>query len=154
LAETDALTGLANYHGLSETLESEIERSDRAAPALAVLIFDLNGMKRITDSHCHLAGDRALCPLADILLFSCGSIDTAARHSGDEFAIILPETGAKESDAVGRRICERLSSDREEPFLSASVGIGVYPEDGATIDTLFQGTDRALYKMKQLEQTP
>ena len=148
LAATDALTGLANYRRLSETLESEIKRSERTARAFAVLIFDLNGMKRINDSHGHLAGNRALCRLADIFRFSCRSIDTAARYGGDEFAIILPETGAKEADAVGRRICERLSNDREEPLLSVSVGVAVYPEDGTTIDTLFQAADRALYKMK------
>ncbi len=153
LAATDALTGLANYRRLSETLESEIKRSDRTARAFAVLIFDLNGMKRINDSHGHLAGNRALCRLADIFRFSCRSIDTAARYGGDEFAIILPETGAREADAVGRRICERLSSDREEPLLSVSVGIAVYPEDGTTIDALFQAADRALYKMKDLKKT-
>ena len=151
LAETDALTGLANYRRLSETLASEIKRSDRTARAFAVLIFDLNGMKRINDSHGHLAGNRALCRLADIFRFSCRSIDTAARYGGDEFAIILPETGAQEADAVGRRICERLALDREEPRLSVSVGIAVYPENGTNIEDLFQSADRALYKMKQLE---
>jgi len=149
LAETDALTGLANYRRLSETLESEIKRSDRTARAFAVLIFDLNGMKRINDSHGHLAGNRALCRLADIFRFSCRSIDTAARYGGDEFAIILPETGALEAEAVGRRICETLGGDREEPRLSVSVGIAVYPENGTTIETLLQAADRALYKMKQ-----
>jgi diguanylate cyclase (GGDEF)-like protein/PAS domain S-box-containing protein len=153
LAATDALTGLANYRRLSEALESEIKRSDRTARAFAVLIFDLNGMKRINDSYGHLAGNRALCRLADIFRFSCRSIDTAARYGGDEFAIILPETGAREADAVGRRICERLSSDREAPPLSVSVGIAVYPEDGICIDTLFQAADRALYKMKELCKT-
>jgi len=149
LAETDALTGLANYRRLSETLESEIKRSDRTARAFAVLIFDLNGMKRINDSHGHLAGNRALCRLADIFRFSCRSIDTAARYGGDEFAIILPETGALEADAVGRRICEKLAGDCEEPRLSVSVGIAVYPQNGTTIETLLQAADRALYKMKQ-----
>jgi diguanylate cyclase (GGDEF)-like protein/PAS domain S-box-containing protein len=149
LAATDALTGLANYRRLSETLESEIKRSDRTARPFAVLIFDLNGMKRINDSHGHLAGNRALCRLADIFRFYCRSIDTAARYGGDEFAIILPETGAREADSVGRRICERLSSDREEPLLSVSVGIAIYPEDGTTIDTLLHAADRALYTMKQ-----
>jgi diguanylate cyclase (GGDEF)-like protein/PAS domain S-box-containing protein len=153
LAATDALTGLANYRRLSETLESELKRSDRTARPFAVLILDLNGMKRINDRHGHLAGNRALCRLADIFRFSCRSIDTAARYGGDEFAIILPETDAKEADAVGRRICDRLSNDCEEPLLSVSVGIAVYPEDGTTIDTLFQAADRALYKMKQLEKT-
>jgi diguanylate cyclase (GGDEF)-like protein/PAS domain S-box-containing protein len=153
IAATDALTGLANYRRLSETLESEIKRSGRTARAFAVLLFDLNGMKRINDDYGHLAGNRALCRLADIFRFACRSIDTAARYGGDEFAIILPETGAKEGHAVGRRICERLSNDRENPLLSVSAGVAVYPEDGTTIDTLFQAADRALYKMKALRKT-
>src|SRR6202790_2435209 len=154
LAATDALTGLANYRRLSETLESEIKRSDRTGRAFAVLVFDLDGMKRINDSYGHLAGNRALCRLADIFRFSCRSIDTAARYGGDEFAIVLPETLAKDAASVGKRICERLSSDREEPLLSVSIGMAVYPEDGATIDTLFQAADRALYEMKQMKKAP
>ncbi len=153
LAATDSLTGLANYRKLSETLESEIKRSDRTGRAFAVLLFDLDGMKRINDSHGHLAGNRALCRLADIFRSSCRSIDTAARYGGDEFAIILPETSAPEANAVAHRICERLSSDREEPLLSVSVGIAVYPGDGTTIESLLQAADRALYKMKQMQKT-
>jgi diguanylate cyclase (GGDEF)-like protein/PAS domain S-box-containing protein len=153
LAATDALTGLANYRRLSEILESEIKRSERTARAFAVLLFDLNGMKRINDSHGHLAGNRALCRLADIFRTSCRSIDTAARYGGDEFAIVLPESGHQEANAVGRRVCERLSSDCEEPLLSVSFGIAVYPQDGATIDALLQAADRALYEMKQLKKT-
>jgi diguanylate cyclase (GGDEF)-like protein/PAS domain S-box-containing protein len=153
LAATDALTGLANYRRLSETLESEIKRSDRTGRAFAVLVFDLDGMKRINDSFGHLAGNRALCRLADIFRFSCRSIDTAARYGGDEFAIILPETSAKEAGAVGHRICERLSNDGEQPPLSVSVGTAVYPEDGTTIESLLQAADRVLYKMKPTEKT-
>jgi diguanylate cyclase (GGDEF)-like protein/PAS domain S-box-containing protein len=153
LAATDALTGLANYRRLSEILESEIKRSERTARPFAVLLFDLNGMKRINDSHGHLAGNRALCRLADIFRASCRSIDTAARYGGDEFAIVLPESGHQEANAVGRRVCERLSSDNEEPLLSVSFGIAVYPEDGATVDALLQAADRALYDMKQLQKT-
>ncbi len=151
LAATDALTGLANYRRLSEELESEIMRSDRTGRAFAVLMFDLDGMKQINDRYGHLAGNRALCRLADIFRFSCRSIDTSARYGGDEFAIVLPETSARDAALVGKRICERLSSDLEEPMLSVSVGIAVYPEDGASIDTLFQAADHALYDMKQLK---
>lgn len=152
LAATDALTGLANYRRLSEELASEIKRSDRTGRAFAVLMFDLDGMKQINDRYGHLAGNRALCRLADIFRFSCRSIDTAARYGGDEFAIVLPETGANDAALVRKRICDRLSSDREEPLLSVSVGMAVYPEDGATIDTLFQAADRALYEMKVLKK--
>ena len=153
LAATDALTGLANYRRLSETLESEIKRSQRTARAFGLLVFDLNGMKRINDSHGHLAGNRALCRLADIFRFSCRLIDTPARYGGDEFAIILPETSAEEADTVGHRICERLAGDHEEPLLSVSVGVATYPENGTTIETLFQAADRALYEMKQPDQS-
>ena len=152
LAATDSLTSLANYRRLSEALASEIKRSDRTGRAFAVLMFDLDGMKEINDRYGHLAGNRALCRLADIFRFSCRSIDTPARYGGDEFAIILPETVAKDAALVGKRICERLSSDREDPLLSVSVGMAVYPEDGATNDTLFHAADRALYEMKQLKK--
>jgi diguanylate cyclase (GGDEF)-like protein/PAS domain S-box-containing protein len=154
LAATDSLTGLANYRRFSETLESEIKRSDRTSRPFAILIFDLNGMKKINDSHGHLAGNRALCRLADIFRFTCRSIDTAARYGGDEFAIILPETTAAEAELVGHRICHKLSSDLEEPLLTACFGIAVYPEDGTAIEPLFQAADRALYRMKQLQKTP
>ena len=110
-------------------------------------------MKRINDSHGHLAGNRALCRLADIFRSSCRSLDTAARYGGDEFAIVLPETDAQQASAVGNRICELLSKDPEEPQLSVSVGTAVYPTDGTTIDVLFQSADRALYEMKQLKKT-
>jgi diguanylate cyclase (GGDEF)-like protein/PAS domain S-box-containing protein len=153
LADTDALTELANYRRFSEILESEINRSGRTARPFSILLFDLNGMKRINDSHGHLAGNRALCRLADIFRSSCRSIDTPARYGGDEFAIVLPETAAKEAGAVGRRICELLSKDLEEPLLSVSFGAAAYPEDGATLEDLFQAADRALYEMKQLKKT-
>ena len=152
LAATDALTSLANYRRLSEELASEIKRSDRTGRAFAVLMFDLDGMKQINDRYGHLAGNRALCRMADIFRFSCRSIDTAARYGGDEFAIVLPETVAHDAALVKKRICERLRSDPEEPALSVSVGMAVYPEDGATIDTLFQAADRALYEMKVLKK--
>jgi diguanylate cyclase (GGDEF)-like protein len=144
---------LGNYRRFSEALASEIKRSDRTNRAFAVLVFDLDGMKQINDKFGHLAGNRALCRLADLFRFSCRSIDSAVRYGGDEFAIVLPETGAKDAAQVGHRICERLANDHEEPRLSVGVGIAVYPDDGKTIETLMLAADRVLYKMKHLEKS-
>jgi diguanylate cyclase (GGDEF)-like protein/PAS domain S-box-containing protein len=152
IAATDALTGLANYRRLSEVLESEIKRSDRTGRAFSVLVFDLDGMKQINDRYGHLAGNRALCRLADIFRSSSRSIDTAARYGGDEFAIVLPETGANEAGRVGLRICEQLANEHEKPPLTVSVGLAVYPEDGTTIENLLHKADRALYKMKHQDR--
>jgi len=153
LAATDELTGLANYRKLAETLESEMKRSDRTGRSFAVLAFDLDGMKRINDTHGHLTGNRALERLANVLRFSCRSVDTPARCGGDEFAIVLPEAGAKEAGVAGRRICECLANDHEEPRLSVSVGVGVYPEDGSTVEALLETADRRLYEMKRQEKS-
>jgi diguanylate cyclase (GGDEF)-like protein/PAS domain S-box-containing protein len=148
LVATDALTGLANYRRLAEALGGEIERSTRTGRPFAILMFDLNGMKRINDRYGHLAGNRALCRLADALRASCRSIDTLARCGGDEFVVVLPETRASEAGVLARRICHRLADDPEQPPLATSVGLAVYPHDGDTIDHLFCTADHALYRMK------
>jgi diguanylate cyclase (GGDEF)-like protein/PAS domain S-box-containing protein len=148
LAATDALTGLANYRRLTEVLGIEIKRSDRTGRAFALLLFDLDGMKQINDRYGHLTGNRALCRLADVFRFSCRSIDTPARYGGDEFAIVLPETGADAAIGVMRRICDRFANDGEEPHLSVSAGVATYARDGKTIELLLYAADRALYMMK------
>jgi two-component system, cell cycle response regulator len=93
-------------------------------------------------------GSRALCRLAEIVADCCRSVDTAARHGGDEFALVLPETGPTAAALVGQRICELLAKDREVPQLSVSVGVAGYPSDAETIGTLLYAADRALYAMK------
>jgi diguanylate cyclase (GGDEF)-like protein len=145
----NALTGLANCAGLSETVDSEIKRSNRSGRDFAVLVFEVNGMKQINDRHGHMAVNQALCRLLHIFRSSCRSIDTTARYGDDKFAVILPMSGSEAADIVGRRICERLFTDRQEPRLSVSVGIAVYPQDGKSRDALFQAADRALYKGKK-----
>src|SRR5579862_3701256 len=153
LAATDELTGLANYRKLAETLESEMKRSDRTGRSFAVLAFDLDGMKRINDTHGHLTGNRALERLANVLRFSCRSIDTPARYGGDEFAIVLPETSVAEAGLAGRRICQCLANDHKEPRISVSFGVGVYPADGPTVEALLKRADGALYEMKRQEKS-
>lgn len=148
LATTDALTGLANYRQLRHALDAETRRSERTGRPFAVLLIDLDALKAINDQYGHVAGNRALCRLTAALRRSCRSLDTPTRCGGDEFAIVLPETGARGAGQIARRICVSLAADREEPILSVSVGIAVYPRDGGSMETLLRIADRALYTMK------
>ncbi len=145
---TDPLTGLANYRRLEEVLSSETERSQRSGRSFALLLLDMNGLKKLNDTHGHLVGSRALCRLANVLRFHCRLIDTAARYGGDEFALLLPETEYEGARFVAERIVNRLRNDTEEPRISVSVGLAVYPQDGNTIEEVFQVADQALYSMK------
>jgi diguanylate cyclase (GGDEF)-like protein len=148
LASSDSLTGLANHRHMIETLENEIQRSRRTGRSFAVLLFDLDGLKKINDKHGHLTGSRAINRLGNMLREGSRTIDTAARFGGDEFALILPESTASEAGQVATRICERLARDSQEPRITASVGMAVYPTDGTTVEKLLGAADRALYRMK------
>jgi diguanylate cyclase (GGDEF)-like protein/PAS domain S-box-containing protein len=147
-ATRDPLTGLANYRYLTGMLESEIERSKRTGREFAILLFDLDGLKQINDRYGHIKGSEALCRLADVLATGCRSIDTAARFGGDEFALVLPETGALAARMVARRLCDNFADDGRRPKLSVSVGVAIYPAEGETIEALLSAADVALYAMK------
>ena len=146
-AARDPLTGLANYRHLAEVLGMEIKRSERTRREFALLLFDLDGLKQINDSHGHLVGSHALCRVADVLSF-CRDIDTAARYGGDEFAVVLPETGAEAANHAAQRICDSIANDGMEPALSVSIGVAVYPHDGESIEALLRAADVAMYSMK------
>jgi diguanylate cyclase (GGDEF)-like protein len=150
LAVTDPLTGLANYRRLLDALDSEIKRYGRIGRSFAVLLLDLDGLKKINDAHGHLVGTRALCRLANTLRIHCREIDTAARYGGDEFVLVLPETDSEAAWRVAQRISERLRNDGEEPPISVSAGAATFPRDGRTIDELLGAADRALYSGKAL----
>src|SRR6266436_278107 len=146
-AARDPLTGLANYRHLAELLDMEIKRSERTGREFALLLFDLDGLKQINDRYGHLTGSHAICRVADVLSF-CRDIDTAARYGGDEFAVVLPETGAEAADQVARRIRDGIANDGMGPLLSVSIGIAVYPHDGEKIEALLRKADVAMYAMK------
>jgi diguanylate cyclase (GGDEF)-like protein len=148
LAVSDPLTGLANYRLLLERLDSEIKRYQRDGHPFAVVLLDLDGLKKINDEHGHLVGSLALCRMAEVLHLSCRAVDTAARYGGDEFALVLPGTSSEHAKRVAQRISERLREDHEIPKLSASIGIAEYPRDGSTIEHMLSAADRALYDEK------
>jgi diguanylate cyclase (GGDEF)-like protein/PAS domain S-box-containing protein len=147
-ALSDSLTGLGNHRRLFEVLHAEICRTKRTGREFSLLLLDLDGLKSINDQFGHRVGSRALCRLAEILADCCRSVDTAARHGGDEFTLVLPETSPTAAALVGQRICDLLAKDTEEPPLSVSVGVAGYPSDAETIGTLLYAAERALYAMK------
>ena len=149
LASTDPLTGLGNYRRLIDALQAEIERSGRTGRSFAILLLDLDGLKKINDRYGHLVGSQALCRVAEVLRIFGRSIDTAARYGGDEFAVILPEiTTPAAAWHVASRVRSRLGQDGLQPCLSASVGVAVCPQDGETVEALLRKADRELYAMK------
>jgi diguanylate cyclase (GGDEF)-like protein len=149
LALTDPLTGLGNYRRLQEVFEAEANWFRRAGRTCALLELDLNGLKKINDTRGHLAGNRALCRVADAIRSECRAVDVAVRHGGDEFTVVLPGSNAESARSLARRISNRLSNDGEDPPLTFSYGLAAYPDEGKSLDELIAVADGALYEMKQ-----
>jgi diguanylate cyclase (GGDEF)-like protein len=147
-ANLDPMTGLANHRQMFEVLQSELQRSSRTGRSFAVLLFDLDGLKKINDRYGHLTGTKAIKRLAVALKNGSRAMDTPARYGGDEFALILPESTTTEAQQAAKRICDRLANDTLRPRVTVSVGVAVYPNDGMTIEKLLSAADVSLYRMK------
>jgi diguanylate cyclase (GGDEF)-like protein len=155
LATIDSLTGAWNRRSLDATLVKEVERAQRFGRPLSVLMLDLDRFKNVNDRLGHQAGDEVLAEVARRIQRSIRSqIDTLARFGGEEFTIVLPETGADGARIAAEKV-RRVVAD--SPFDSAekgldvtlSVGLATYPEDGATPGDLLRAADRALYRAKR-----
>jgi len=147
-ALSDPLTGLANRRSLFEALHAEVCRYDRTKRGFSFVLMDLDGLKEINDRYGHLVGDRALCRFALVLSDCARAVDTLARHGGDEFALILPETTLLSAEVLAQRICAQLAKDPEQPPLSVSLGIAEFPKDANSIPALIRVADAAMYAMK------
>jgi diguanylate cyclase (GGDEF)-like protein/PAS domain S-box-containing protein len=148
-ATHDALTGLANYREFMDTLEREVRRADRSQHSFAVLLLDLDELKRINDRLGHLAGNRALKRLAAVMKQHCRSTDLAARFGGDEFAWLVVDAEPGRAEQIAARIERCVRNDGMKPAISVSVGTAMYPEDGRTPQELLDAADRELYRRKR-----
>ena len=150
----DALTGLANRNLLRDRLRQAISYAYRYGHPIWVLFVDLDRFKFINDTLGHQAGDVLLKAVAERLQASVRDTDTVARMSGDEFVLVLPErTDAGLSTGIVKRIMDTvaqpLTIEGHEFFVSCSVGVSVYPPDGATPEELIKHADVAMYRAKE-----
>ena len=153
LAQHDFLTGLPNRMLLNDRLTQAIAAADRHRKSLAVLFLDLDHFKHINDSLGHAIGDQLLRSIAGRLVTCVRSSDTVSRQGGDEFVILLSEvTRAEDVALTADKILAAASRphriDRQDLQITVSVGIGVYPDDGADAETLLRNADLALFHAK------
>ena len=154
LSLTDDLTQLYNSRYLSQALRREGKRAARNRQPLSLLFIDLDGFKGINDQHGHLYGSRALVEAAGIIRDCSRETDVAARFGGDEFAIVLPDTGREGGLAVAKRVRDRIRDHvflEEEGIdfrLTTSVGVATMPDIAASAEALLQAADDAMYWVK------
>ena len=155
LAHHDLLTSLPNRLLFNLRLEHSIERARRSRQGLAVMFFDLDHFKDVNDTLGHAAGDELLRWMAEQLTALVRTEDTVARMGGDEFtALIEAVTEPEDAATVARKLLDLFSHPlqlhRHEFFVSASIGISLYPDDGNDADTLIRNADAAMYQAKAI----
>ena len=154
LSVTDDLTSLYNSRYLNQVLRRESKRASRSGRPLSLLFLDLDGFKNVNDRHGHLCGSRALVEAAAVIRGCARETDMVARFGGDEFSVVLPDTGSEGAVAVGERVRERiyarafLSDDGLDGRLTASVGVATLPDVAASAEELIKAADTAMYRVK------
>jgi two-component system cell cycle response regulator len=152
LAVTDAATGLYNRRHFFEALRSEFGRAERYRHPLSLVMVDIDNFKAVNDRLGHQAGDRVLKEVADALRANLRVSDVVCRYGGEEFAIILPETGTGQALHVCERTRHRTGSVSTggEATVTVSQGIATYPATGiVTADDLLRRADAAMYEAKR-----
>lgn len=157
LTNFDTLTGLPNRSLLHDRLEQAIVHAHRDAGIVAVAMVDLDGFKAVNDSLGHHVGDLMLHEVAQRLSECAREGDTVGRQGGDEFIIVMPEL-TKEEDAavIAEKLLKVFSTpvrcDEHELFITASIGIAMYPRDGTDADSMLKHGDIALHRAKERER--
>jgi diguanylate cyclase (GGDEF)-like protein len=152
-AITDELTQLANRRRFTETLAVEVRRAERFGDPLALVLADLDDFKLINDRYGHQAGDEVLRRFADVLRDNVRDFDLPVRYGGEEFAVLLPETGLEGGEQLARRLQAALLRLRlpgiggDRPPVTASFGVAAFPA-AASAEALLSAADGALYRAK------
>ncbi|MFQ5719799.1 MAG: GGDEF domain-containing protein [Acidobacteriota bacterium] len=151
---TDDLTRLYNVRYLNGFLIREIRRCRRYGFPASLIFLDMDGFKTVNDRFGHLAGSQTLTEVGQVLRQTVRDIDVVVRYGGDEFVIVLPQTDAAGAMVIAERIRHRVSKATFLPgmglsvHLTASLGVSVFPELGATRDELIHSADAAMYRVK------
>jgi len=149
-ADLDTLTGLANRRRFRVALTRELERWRRYGVPCALLLLDIDHMKKINDTYGHPAGDRVLREIAETLSKVCRDNDIAARLGGEEFALLCANVDAAKGELAAKRLHEVLTQQRIEGVgrITVSIGVAACPEHANSERTLYAASDAALYVAK------
>jgi len=150
-ARTDELTGLLNRRALDELIISEISRHSRYGGVFSISILDLDFFKAFNDKYGHLAGDKVLRQIGNIIKSTIRGTDQAFRYGGDEFAILLPQTTIEAAYEVAERLRSRVALEVEagDVPITASLGLATWPIDGIGANAIIAVADAALYHAKR-----
>src|SRR5438046_841730 len=154
LTITDDSTGLYNARQLHRTLETEVYRSSRFGYEFTVLFIDLDHFKQVNDTHGHLIGSKLLAEIGYLIKAQLRLIDYAFRYGGDEFVILLPQTGKDPALVVARRLRDTLRTStfcQEEELnlnVRASMGVATFPHDAKTPHDIIRQADEMMYLVK------
>ncbi len=153
LANFDSLTGLPNRFQLEERLNYAIRMARRNNEKLSVIFLDLDRFKEVNDTLGHDAGDSLLIELSRRFTSVLREVDTVSRLGGDEFIFLLPNTDASGASHIAEKLLKIIETPYEfngnEMFVTGSIGIAIYPEDGLDQQTLFKNADSAMYMAKE-----
>ncbi|OAT79833.1 hypothetical protein A6M21_15020 [Desulfotomaculum copahuensis] len=155
-ASRDPLTGLYNRRRLAMEMQRELARAKRYNLQLAVILLDVDDFKRYNDTYGHPAGDEVLKELAGLLTVHTREADTVYRYGGEEFIVLMPQTGPEGGMAGAENIRRQVAGhlfggggDRPAGHLTVSLGVAVFPEHGENADELLCAADRAMYRAKR-----